>query len=530
MTEILAVRWARLGRAVAAQLVALVAATVVVLLLERGVGLRQASSVYLLAVATIAIGFGSIAAAGTAIGAFLTYNFLFVQPLYTFTVGEPNGLLNLLLLLVVGILIGRLTGLQRDRADEASRREREARAVFAVTRSLASTRRAKDALPAIIDRLRDETRMARLWIGIGPTATKQQVAADSGSGPLPIPSSQFVLRRTPDERRPEWVRINLPGRSPASRATEQLYRVAISAEGEEIGSIWGLRDTAAGSPTAEESRLLAATADSVGQSILRDKLAVQATEREIALRSDELKSALLDSVSHDLRTPLATIRAAAGSLADTEIDWSPAERERTARQIDVEAERLNRIVSNLLDMSRIQAGALRPQLEVLPTEETLRAVVDRCATSLRDHSVRIELAPDLPPLLADPIMLEEVLVNLLENVARYTPSGTAARVAAVEENGRIAIRVEDAGPGLPEQALGKIFEKFYRDPSTQGRSSRGTGLGLAVVKGMVEAMGGTVSAGRSSLGGLDVHIELPAGSPVPDDRSTEAAADEGRVP
>jgi two-component system sensor histidine kinase KdpD len=403
--------------------------------------------------------------------------------------------------------------------------------VFAVTRSLASTRRVRAALPAIIDRLAAETQMARLWIGLGPTMAAEQVAADSGSGPLPTPSPQFVLRRTPDERRPEWVRINQPGRSPVRKAPVQLYRVAISAERGEVGSLWALRSVDAGPPTAEESRLLAATADSVGQSILRDRLAVQATEREIALRSDELKSALLDSVSHDLRTPLATIRAAAGSLADAEIDWNPDERERTAHQIDVEAERLNRIVSNLLDMSRIQAGALHPQLEVLPAEEVLRAVAERSANSLAGHPLRLEIAPDLPPLLADPIMLEEVVVNLIENVARYTPPGTEARLTAMAEDGRISIRVEDAGPGLPDRALDRIFEKFYRDPSTQRRSSRGTGLGLAVVKGMVEAMGGTVSAGRSSLGGLEVRIQLAAGSPLSEARSTEGAAGDGdRVP
>jgi|SRR5579859_648894 len=517
----LGVRWERVARAAAAQAVSLLVATLVVVVLERALGLRQASSVYLLAVATVAIGFGSVAAAGTAFGAFLTYNFLFVQPLYTFAVGEPSGILNLLLLLVVGVLIGRLTGLQRDRADEALRREREARAMFAVTRALASRRRAREALPTIVERLAAETRMSRVWIGLGPTTGQEQVAADSGAGSFPDPGQLFVLRRTPDEQRPEWVRINQPGRAATHKATEQLYRVPISAEKEEIGSLWAVRSIDAGPPLTEESRLLAATADSVGQSILRDRLAVQATEREIALRSDEVKTALLDSVSHDLRTPLATIRTAAGSLADTDIAWSADDRERTARQIDVEAERLNQIVSNLLDMSRIQAGALRPQLEILPPNEVLKAVVDRSTRSLAGHAVRVEVAQDLPPLLADPIMLEEVIVNLLQNVARYTPAGTEARVTASGENGLIAIRVEDAGPGVRPEALGKIFEKFYRDPSAQGRSGRGTGLGLAVVKGMVEAMGGTVSAGRSELGGLAVRIELPGGSPLPDGDSLD---------
>lgn len=505
----------RVSRALGAQLLALAVSTVVVLILERMAGIPQASSVYLLAVATIAIVFGSAAAAGTAIGAFLIYNFLFVEPLYTFTVGQPQGILNLLLLLIVGILIGRLAGMQRDRAREAARREREARALFAITRSLAGARRARDAFPTILDRLRGETRMRRLWIGLGATEAQEQVFADTSEGALPIASQHSVLRRTPDERHSDWVRIKATGRKATGQTSEHAYRVAISDGTDAIGSLWALRHVNDGPPTAEESRLMAATADSIGQAVLRDGLARQATELEIAQRSDELKSALLDSVSHDLRTPLATIRAAAGSLADGEISWTDEERGRTARQIDLEAERLNRIVSNLLDMSRIQGGAIRPEIEMLPLQEACRAVLQRAAGSLQGRSVRLEVAPDLPPVLADPVMLEEVLINLLENIVRYTPAEAPVVVAASARDSTILLSVDDGGPGIPPEGLPKIFDKFYRDPSTRGRSGRGTGLGLAVVKGMVEAMGGKVWAIRSELGGLGVRIELPAASPAP---------------
>jgi len=516
------VDWRRISRAIGAQLLALAISTIAVLILERAAGIRQASSVYLLAVATIAIVFGSAAAAGTAIGAFLIYNFLFVEPLYTFSVGAPQGILNLLLLLIVGILIGRLAGLQRDRAREAARREREARALFAITRSLAGARRARDAFPTILERLRGETRMRRLWIGLGPTEVQEQVAADTGEGPLPAASQHSVLRRTLDERHSDWVRIKSTGRKALGQTSEHSYRVGISDGTDSIGSLWALRNLNDGPPTAEESRLLASTADSIGQSVLRDRLARQATELEIAQRSDELKSALLDSVSHDLRTPLATIRAAAGSLADGEISWTDDERGRTARQIDLEAERLNRIVSNLLDMSRIQGGAIRPEIEMLPVEEVCRAVLQRAAASLKGRSVRLEVAPDLPPVLADPVMLEEVLVNLLENVVRYTPGDSPVLIAARARGATIILSVDDGGPGIPPEGLTKIFEKFYRDPSTSGRSGRGTGLGLAVVKGLVEAMGGRVWATRSDLGGLGIQLELPAASPAP---ATDGAVD-----
>ena len=489
---------------------ALLIATILILVLERIVGLRHASSVYLLAVATVAIGFGSVAAVGTALGGFLIYNYLFVEPLFTFGVSEPNGILNLFLLLIVGILIGRLTGLQRDRERQALSREREARAVFAVTRSLATERRATEALPAIIERLAEETRSSRVWLGFGPTIPQERIAADSATGATPQTAQHFVLRRTPDERTPTWVRINPPGNPAAQQVHELFFRVVISAGADVAGSVWAARPVGRGQPSDEESRLLAATADVVGLASLRDRLAVQATEREIAQRSDELKSALLDSVSHDLRTPLSTIRAAAGSLADPEIDWSSDERRRTARQIDAEADRLNHIVTNLLDMSRIQAGTLQPGLEVLPVEDSLRSVLDRSRSVIGSRPVELQMTDDLPPVQADPVMLEEVIANLLENVGRYTPADASVLISAISNGGRVEIRVEDGGPGLPDDALPRIFEKFYRGPSARRHSGRGAGVGLAVVKGMVEAMGGTVSAGRSGLGGLAVCIQLPA--------------------
>jgi len=516
------VSWGRVARTLAGLLLALAAATVVVGLLEYGAGIHPASPVYLLAVASIAIAFGTWAAIATAFGGFLTYNFLFVDPKYTFTVAEPQEILNLLLLLTLGILIGRLTGLQRDRAAEAHRREQEARALFAISRSLATARRTRDALQPIAERLADQTRMTRVWIGLGPTMAQEQIAADSGeSGPPPAIGSHYLLRRTPDENRSEWTRITPPIRpAPRAQAT-QVYRVAIGDGTAEVASIWALRNRPAGEPTLEETRLLATTADQVGQALLRDRLASQATELEIARRGDELKTALLDSVSHDLRTPLATIRAAAGSLADPEIAWTEPDRARTARQIDTEADRLNGIVSNLLDMSRIQSGELRPDVEVLPLEDVVHAVLNQCGPTLGDRPFRVDIPPDLPPVLADQVMLEEVLTNLFENIGRYTPADAPGLIACAEGDGRIVLHVEDGGSGVPPEALDKIFDKFYRHPSAHSRSGRGTGLGLAVVKGMVEAMGGRVSAGRSELGGLAVRVELPAGSPPPDSGTGE---------
>ena len=174
-------------------------------------------------------------------------------------------------------------------------------------------------------------------------------------------------------------------------------------------------------PDLEETRLLAVTADQVGQALRRERLAAQAAELEIARRSDELKSALLDSVSHDLRTPLATIRAAAGSLADPAIELSADDRRAAARAIDEEATRLNQLVGNLLDMSRIQAGALVAEIDLMPLAELLESTLDRLRPVLAAHRVQIEIPSELASVRIDATFLDQVVSNLLENAVKYAP-------------------------------------------------------------------------------------------------------------
>ena len=224
------------------------------------------------------------------------------------------------------------------------------------------------------------------------------------------------------------------------------------------------------------------------------------------------------SVSHDLRTPLASIRAAAGSLMDPELHWTPEERMQLARAIDAEAERLNRLVRNLLDLSRIEAGALRPRIEPFDLGILVEPVVERLAPLLVGQPVALEIDPDLPPVLVDAVHLDEAVANLLENAARHA-SGAAVRIVGrTLPDGRVLLRVEDAGPGVPDAQLGRLFERFARGASDDRRARRGLGLGLSVVRGLVEAMGAEVRAGRSELGGLAIDLLLPAATvarPVP---------------
>jgi len=509
---------ARLARVLLWQACALAAATALVAFLILVLGATDASAVYLLAVAVVAIRHGPWAAAGTALASFVLYNYLFIPPRYTFAVSSPDSLITLFLLLGLGILIGQLAGSQHDRAEDATRREREARSLALIARALATARRTSDALPLILRELAESARLAALWIGLGPTrAQEQTVASHDPDGLAPGPATSHVLldpHGAGDQAR--WVRLSAP--APAAdrprRAAEDparvLHRIVMTGESGALGSVWFLRDGGLGRPSEAQTRLLLATTEQIAQGIRRDRLADQATELEVAIRSDELKSALLDSVSHDLRTPLASIRAAAGNLADPELAWSVEEQRAAARDIDDQAERLSGLVTALLDMSRIRSGALHAEPEVLPADDLVRGVLARTAELAVDRHIEVGIPTDEPLLWVDPIFADQVLTNLVENALVHTPADAPIRLIAQRAgDGRARLVVEDGGPGIADADIDRVFEPFYRGGGA-GRIPGGAGLGLAIVRGMVEAMDGHVAARRSDLGGLAIDLDLPA--------------------
>ncbi len=518
MAPLQAIGWRALAGTVALGASALAASAVGVFLLETYAGVRDASTLFLLSVALIAYLRGSWAAVGTAVGAFLAYNFLFVPPRFTFDVADPQRLLTLFLLLAVGVAIGRLTGLQRDHARLSEVREREARALFAVSRAIASAKRTTDALPALVSSLAGDAHMERVWVGLGPTWPQEQVVADTAPATdLPVHGPHSVLRRSPSSGQAAWVRLSPPGRPTLTRPEGlALYRLELTDGVQMIGSLWGAVDPRVGAPSSEETRLLAAAADQIGQGIIRDRLAEQATELEVARRSEELKAALLDSVSHDLRTPLATIRATAGTLADPRMPIAPDEARAMAGEIDAEADRLARLVGDLLDMSRVAGGALQARLEPMPVADIVLAAVERAHAGLGHRPLHVTIPDDLPAVAVDQVLANQVLDNLLDNIARHAPPQAEVRISAMREGNSVLLIVEDAGSGVPPEAMPHLFEKFYRVPARRSASRQGTGLGLALVKGLVEAMGGSADASRSGLGGLAIKLRLPiAGEPHP---------------
>jgi two-component system sensor histidine kinase KdpD len=503
----------RVSRGAFEVLGALAAASLLAWFLEGGLDLRNASAVYLLAVAVIAIRWGTGHAIATAIGAVVTYNFLFVEPRFTFLVGGAEELVTLLVLLFAGIVIGRLAGLQRDRERQAARSEREARALFAITRELATAGNVTSALAPVLARVGSEANMSRVWVGIGPTQLQERIVADSDAErPLPSVGTHAVLARDRVEGAAAWAHIH-PAASQTPRDERpsthgRIYRVEVRGGDEIVGSLWAERAPDLNDPPLEEARLLAATADQLGQALRRERLLAQAADLEVARRSDDLKSALLDSVSHDLRTPLATIRATAGSLADPEIDLTDAERRAAATAIDREAERLNRLVGDLLDMSRIQAGALVPQIDVIPLDEVVQPPIERLRSRLAGRQLAVEIPVDLPSVRADAVLLDQVISNLLDNALKHAGESAPIRLSASAQGDVVSLVVEDGGSGVPEPSLPQLFDRFHRVSTREGPRP-GFGLGLAVVRGLVEAMGGSVAAGRSQLGGLAVTVTLP---------------------
>jgi two-component system, OmpR family, sensor histidine kinase KdpD len=236
-------------------------------------------------------------------------------------------------------------------------------------------------------------------------------------------------------------------------------------------------------------------------------LSEEAAQAVALARSDELKSALLAAVSHELRTPLASIKAAATSLLDDSVAWDAQTRLDFLTAIDEETDRLTLMVSNLLDLSRIEGGALRPQKDWYDIDEVIADVQRRLATRTASHPLTVTVEPDLPPLRFDYVQIAQVLINLLENAVKYTPAGTPIAVTARRVPGAIEVSVHDHGPGIPPEHQLRLFDKFYRAPSAQAAS--GSGIGLAISKGLVEAHGGRIGVESEPGSGTTFRFTLP---------------------
>jgi two-component system sensor histidine kinase KdpD len=262
--------------------------------------------------------------------------------------------------------------------------------------------------------------------------------------------------------------------------------------------------------TPEDSRLFDALSDQAAVAIDRVNLAKDIDRARLAEETDRLRSALLTSISHDLRTPLASILGSATSLVSHGREFDDSVQASLLRTIQEEAERLNRFIGNLLDMTRLESGPLKPQSGPVDLSDIVGATLQRAGKILGEHEVDIDLEAGLPMLDVDMVLMEQVLFNLFDNAAKYAPPHSLITIAARRENGSVAIRVLDEGEGIPEADLDRIFDKFYRVHRSD-RQRAGTGLGLAICRGFIEAMGGSITAAnRIERRGAAFTIKLPA--------------------
>ena len=508
----------RLGYAVAAAAVAVV--SLVIAAVEQVDTISNISMLYLLPVLAIAVTYGRGPAIAAAVAAFFTYDFFFIHPGYTLSVSDPAEWVALFLLLVTGLVGAQLAELLRQRAEEARSREREAVILFDIVRRLGRSEVA-ESIGDVAERLRSQLEVAAVVIDL---ERESPVRASAAAGDPAAVATARSTQTTPEHllaaARQEtagspgrWVRI-VPGYRRGLTEAGAARRVPIEHAGVRLGAITLVGGKGAVSFSPADDRLLSAVASQVAQAVERERFRRAATEAEILRRADELKTALLNAVSHDLRTPLASIIASAGSLRQDDVNWSDDDRRDFAEAIEEEARRLNRIVGNLLDLSRIEAGTLRPQMTWYDLGALVDDVLGRLSPLARDHTLTNLVPAELPPVPLDYVEIDEVVSNLVENAIKYTPQGSRIAISAGVHGKLLVVTVEDNGPGIPTESLAGLFDRFYRFDGTSRRPD-GTGLGLSVVKGLVEAHGGSVSAENRIEGGARFTFTLPLESPHP---------------
>ncbi len=261
-----------------------------------------------------------------------------------------------------------------------------------------------------------------------------------------------------------------------------------------------------------EVRLLESVSAQLWGAVDRARLRDEANEAEVLRRGDQVKSALLDAVSHDLRTPLASILASAGSLRQRDVEWDEEARRSFAEAIEQEAHRLDRIVGNLLDLSRLESGTLQPDRGWYEPTALINEVAARLRPLVAPHALALDLPDELPPVHLDYSEVDQVLSNLIENAAKYSPPESEIRVSAAVADGSLRVDVTDHGPGVARDAMPRLFEPFFRGARAQ---RGGSGLGLAVARGLVEAHGGRIWAENRPEGGARFSFEIPDGTEAP---------------
>jgi two-component system, OmpR family, sensor histidine kinase KdpD len=482
-------------------LVAVALATGVAWLMFPNFALANLIMVYLLAVVAVAIRFGrgpSILAAVLSVGAF---DFFFVPPYLTFAVSDTQYLITFGVMLAVAIALGTLAVQVRQQAESARHRERRTAALYAMSRELASVP-GLDALAGIARRHVGELFGGRVVVLL-PEASGRLVEVGGPPSSSLDGNEEAVGRWVYEHRQMAGLgTATLPG----ARA---LYLPLLASRGA-LGVLGVQPSDSRAFAAPEPLHLLEALADQTALALERAKLADEARQAQVQVETERLRSTLLSSVSHDLRTPLAAITGAASSLVAGGERLDAATRRELGQSIQEEGERLSRLVHNLLDMTRLEAGQVALNREWHSLEEIVGAALGRLDT----RRVGARLPADLPLIPLDGTLVEQLFVNLLDNAVKYTPAGTPIEIVAEAGSGVVTVEVADRGPGFAPGDDERVFEKFYRGREKAGRS--GVGLGLAICRAIVEAHGGRIWAENRPGGGAVIRFTLPVPGPPPE--------------
>jgi two-component system sensor histidine kinase KdpD len=409
----------------------------------------------------------------TALAAFLAYNYFFLRPYYTFIVHESQDILTLVVFLAVAVLISQLVGQARKNLAESRDRERELSHLYELSLALTGANDVKEITAVIAGQ-------ALELFQAGTVCVRVRSAFGNGEHLVLAPPAGIF----PEE--PPWLSSSL------ETARGSLGEIRIWREGE-----------AGGEPP---ERILRTFASQGALAIERAMLVESETRAKVLEESDRLKTALLSSVSHELRTPLATIKAAITSLMNDQVAWDEGARQDLLAAVDEETDLLNRLVGNLLDMSRIETGALQPNRQWNILSEIVDGVAGRMHRLLKDHRLAIDIPEEIPLVPVDYVQIEQVFTNLLSNSVKYAPPGSMIELEAAVQGGELLVQVRNEGPQIPPANLERIFDKFSR--LTESGKVSGTGLGLSICKGIVEAHGGRIWAENLERG-IAFNFTLP---------------------
>jgi two-component system sensor histidine kinase KdpD len=476
--------------------------TLPALFLQKVIGYRSVALIYLLGVVVLALFVERGPTLFAATLSALSWDFFFLAPIANLRIANAEDAILFGMYFVVALVLGQLTA--RIRAQERIERDRERRstALYHLTRELAE---ATD-----LDELAGNAvrQMERAF-----SAQVAMLLPDAGAtGFSSHPASSYDIAG-PEQPVAQWV---FEHGEPAGKFTgyasqiDTLF-VPLSSGGRTLG-VMGLSLGASAPPSLQQRDLLQAFSQQIALALDRQRLREQSENSKLISQSERLSKALLNSISHEIRTPLAAIKSATGTLTELRAEPLSEDQRALVDEIQEAGDRLDALVGKVLDITRLETGSVKPKLQLCDVNDLVHMAIKDTRKLFRNHKLEVELAPALPLVLADYVLLQEALKNLLANAAFHTPPGTSVRVGARTRDDALLLSIADRGPGIPPASLQRVFDKFFRGPNAP---TGGTGLGLSVVKGFVEAQGGQVTAENRPDGGAVFTIRLPLVQSMP---------------